>query len=231
MEDDKAIRRGLVDALTFGGFETLECCDGTRGLETALVADLDLILLDVVLPGVDGFTILNEVRKRRPNLPIILVTARGAEDDRVHGLKKGADDYVVKPFSAREVLARVEAVLRRSPSRVEPCEEVRVAGRTIHMARREVTLPDGERRRLSEKEADIIKYLASDPGRPVSRDELLQQVWGLNPRGLSTRTVDMHVARLREKLGDVAGCDQAVIRTVRGKGYLLAEGAEVEVGS
>ncbi|MCA8959514.1 MAG: response regulator transcription factor [Planctomycetes bacterium] len=228
VEDDDAIRRGLVDTLRFGGFATLDCGDGERARDLAVSAEIDLILLDVVLPGVDGLTILGEVRKRRPTLPVILITARGSEDDRVLGLKGGADDYVVKPFSAREVLARVEAVMRRSPSRVEPCEEIHVAGRSIHVGRREVTWANGERRQLSEKELEIVRYLASAPGRPVSRDELLHRVWGLNPRGLSTRTVDMHVARLREKLGDSAGADSAVIRTIRGKGYVLAEDAEVE---
>ncbi|MEM7263762.1 MAG: response regulator transcription factor [Planctomycetota bacterium] len=231
VEDDRAIRRGLVDALAFGGFETIECEDGTLGLERALSADLDLVLLDVMLPGVNGLEILDAVRKARPTLPVILVTARGDEDDRVRGLQKGADDYIVKPFSAREVIARVEAVLRRSPSRIAPCEEIRIAGRTIRVDRREVTLPTGEQRHLSEKEAEIVRYLASAAGRPVTRDELLQRVWGLNPRGLSTRTVDMHVARLREKLDDAPGSEIAVIQTVRGKGYLLADGAEIEVRS
>lgn len=227
VEDDDAIRRGLVDALSFGGFEVIECATGGPGLTAALGADLDLILLDVVLPDVDGLTILQQVRKARPALPVILVTARGAEDDRVEGLRRGADDYVVKPFSARELLARVDAVLRRSPSRPVPVETIEFVGRTVELQNRRVLFADGSERDLSEKEAGILKHLATCSGRPVSRDELLQAVWGLDPRGITTRTVDMHIARLREKLDDDKST--GLISTVRNHGYRLCDSAELLV--
>src|SRR5262245_35465607 len=150
-----------------------------------------------------------------------MVTARGAESDRVRGLEDGADDYVVKPFSARELLARVEAVLRRSASRPEATGALSWQGGRVDFARREVSLDGAEPRQLSEKEQAILLYLSGAPGRVIGREELLERVWGLDPRGLETRTVDMHVARLREKMGG----DRVVV-TVRGRGYMLAPGVE-----
>jgi DNA-binding response OmpR family regulator len=226
VEDDEAVRRGLVDALTYAGFEVLQESDGTAGLETALATDLDVVLLDIILPEMDGFTVLARLRQARPRLPVILVTARGAERDRVDGLRGGADDYVVKPFSALELLARVEAVLRRSAERPTSVSAIRHEGRTVRLERREVELPDGRRRHLSEKEAEILRYLAGSRGRAVGRDELLRALWGLDPRGLETRTIDMHITRLREKLGDRDGSDRLVL-TVRTRGYMLADAAEV----
>lgn len=225
VEDDPAIRRGLVDALGFQGYQTHERADGPSGLRAALELRLDLVLLDVVLPGMEGFDVLQSLRRAKPRLPVIMVTARGSEDDCVRGLKRGADDYVVKPFSATELLARVEAVLRRSAERPSDVQQVRVRNRVIDLERREVTLPDGERRTLSETESALFRYLAAAPGRAVSRDELLRSVWGLDPRNLHTRTVDMHVARLREKLADPPAAAEVIV-TVRSKGYMLAAEAE-----
>jgi len=221
VEDDAAIRRGLCDALRFAGYQVREAADGQAGLDLALAASPDLVLLDVLLPKLDGFAVLDALRKARPTLPVILVTARGSEPDRVHGLRGGADDYVVKPFSATELLARVEAVLRRSAERPQPVPTLDLAGRRVDFARREVTVGDEAPRPLSEKEAEILRYLAENPTRAISREELLQNVWGLDPRGVTTRTVDMHVARLREKLGDHPDRPE-VIATVRAKGYMLA---------
>ena len=229
VEDDPAIRRGLVDALEFAGYATLACADGKEGLERALSAALDLVILDVILPERSGIEILEEVRRCRPTLPVILVTARGAEPDRVLGLQSGADDYVVKPFSARELLARVEAVLRRSAERPLDLDEVVVAGRKIDFQRREVHLPDGTRQQLSERETEVLRYLAANPNRAIARAELLRSVWGLDPNGLHTRTVDMHVARLREKIADDPS-NPAIIATVRGKGYMLCTPASPAKG-
>jgi DNA-binding response OmpR family regulator len=226
VEDDSAIRRGLVDALRYAGYQVLDCDNGRKGLELATECPVDLVLLDIMLPGLDGFGVLQELRRSRPTLPVIMVTARGAEGDRVRGLADGADDYVVKPFSAKELLARVDAVLRRSPQRSPGVGVLRAGERTICLERRQVTWPDGTARTLTEREVGILTYLATNRGRAVDRGELLRHVWGLNPKGIQTRTVDMHIARLREKLSDGSG--ESVIVTVRGKGYMLADPVEVE---
>jgi DNA-binding response OmpR family regulator len=225
VEDDAAIRRGIVDALRFSGYDTLEAGDARRGLELAARGEFDLLLLDLVLPLGDGFDILREVRRLRPTLPVIVLTARGDEQDRVRGLRDGADDYVVKPFSVKELLARVEAVLRRSAERPSDVRQVRFAGGLIDLARREVRFRGGGRCELSEKEAELLHYLAGNRGRAIAREELLANVWRINPQGLSTRTIDMHITRLREKLQDDSEEPQ-VILTVRGKGYMLATADE-----
>ena len=224
VEDDSAIRRGLVDCLRFGGFEPVEAPDGKAGLEKALALDLHLVLLDLLMPRMDGLSMLRELRAAKPHVPVIILTAKGEEEDKVRGLKAGADDYVVKPFSATELLARVEAVLRRSAERPSPVRMIEVEGRRVDLERREVRHGDGAVASLSDKEAGVMQYLALHRGRAVTRDELLQRVWGLDPRGVHTRTVDMAVARLREALRDDAE-QPKVIATVRGKGYMLASAA------
>lgn len=221
IEDDPAIRRGIVDALRFAGYGVLEAATGQAGLEMAVRREYDLLLLDLVLPGPDGLEILRAVRSTRPTLPVIVLTARGDEDDRVAGLRQGADDYVVKPFSVKELLARVEAVLRRTPGRPAELCQVSFAGGLADLARSEVRFADGGRVELSERETELIRYLAAHRGRTISRDELLAHVWRVDPRGITTRTIDMHVARLREKLRDDPE-RPALILTVRGRGYMLA---------
>lgn len=220
IEDDPAIRRGVVDALAFAGYSTLEAADGVSGRRTALDAEFDLLLLDLVLPGCDGLEILRNVRAARPTLPVIVLTARVSEDDRVRGLSLGSDDYVAKPFSVRELLARVEAVLRRSPGRTTGQRQVEFPGGLADLERREVRFEDGGRSDLSERESQLLVYLASHAERAISREEILARVWGLDPVGISTRTIDMHVARLREKLRDDPERPR-VILTVRGQGYML----------
>jgi DNA-binding response OmpR family regulator len=220
VEDDAAIRRGIVDALTFSGYEVLQSGHGIEAQKLAVSASFDLLLLDVVLPGLSGFEILKAVRTIRPILPVILLTARGEESDKVHGLRLGADDYVVKPFSIRELIARVEAVLRRSPERPNQIEQLTLPGGVADLARREVRFKDGSRSELSEREVDLLRYLASNPGRAISRDEILMRVWRLDPRHLETRTIDMHIANLRTKVRDSAS-EPRVVLTVRGKGYML----------
>jgi DNA-binding response OmpR family regulator len=223
IEDDAAIRQGVVDAVEFEGYGTLEAGDGDHGLELALSGTYDLLLLDLVLPGRDGLDILGELRAARPAQPVIIMTARGAESDRVRGLDLGADDYVVKPFSVRELMARIEAVLRRSAERPTDIREITIPGGTVNLSRREVQLDDGVRHELSEREVELLRYLAANGGRAVSRDEILSRVWGIDPVGVMTRTIDMHIARLREKLGDDSA-DPKLILTVRGKGYMFADG-------
>jgi DNA-binding response OmpR family regulator len=223
IEDDEAIREGVVDALTYAGFDTLETGSGDTGQDMAVRVDCDLLLLDLVLPRVSGLDILRAVRKSRPTLPVIIVTAKGSEAERVEGLKLGADDYVVKPYSIKELIARIEAVIRRSPGRSIQVEVIAVPGVEIDLQRRELRFEkDGSRCELSEREVDLLRYLASHPGRAISREELLSNVWRIDPKGVATRTIDMHVARLREKLGDKSDQPKALL-TVRGKGYMLCQ--------
>ena len=221
VEDDPAIRRGIVDALRFAGYGVFEAACGDTGRQMAVSQSYDLLLLDLVLPGGDGLDILRAVRQARPSQPVIILTARGDEQDRVEGLRLGADDYVVKPFSVKELLARVEAVLRRSPERPRDVSRIDLPGMEVDLARFEVRFAGGDRAELSDKEAELLRYLAANAGRAISRDELLLRVWQLNPRGLSTRTIDMHVTRLREKLRDNPD-DPHIVITVRGKGYMFA---------
>jgi DNA-binding response OmpR family regulator len=223
VEDDPAIRRGIVDALKYIGYVVLEAGHGDLGHEMAVRQSYDLLLLDLVLPGRGGLEILRSVRATRPTQPVIILTARGEESDRVEGLRAGADDYVVKPFSVKELLARVEAVLRRTPGRPADLTEVGIPGGTVDFARRELRFEGGERTELSEREVELLRYLANCSDRAVSRDELLANVWRISPDGLPTRTIDMHVARLREKLRDNSAEPQ-VLLTVRGKGYMFRTG-------
>jgi DNA-binding response OmpR family regulator len=225
IEDDNAIRRGVADALRFAGYEPIEEDDGDGGLALATRAEYDLLLLDLVLPGRDGLEILEAVRAVRPTVPVIVLTARGDESDRIRGLRLGADDYVVKPFSVKELLARVEAVLRRSPERPSAVQRVKIPQGTADFARREIRFDDGERCALSEREAELLGYLARNTGRAISREEILSRVWRISPRGLATRTIDMHIARLREKIRDDA-TEPRVLLTVRGKGYVFALGGD-----
>jgi len=224
VEDDDAVREGLVDALSIAGYDVIAEDNGKTAIDRVRASSgLDLVLLDVMLPGCDGFTVLDEIRGEHPALPVILVTARGAASDRVRGLTDGADDYVVKPFNARELLARVQAVLRRSPDRTRPVRLIRAKGLCIDLDRREIRFDDGGKRELSDREAEILRYLALHHGRAVQRDELLRQLWGINSGRIRTRTLDMHVSRLREKVGRTQ-----LIVTVRSFGYKLADAVAFE---
>jgi len=221
IEDDSAIREGVVDALQYQGYTTLEAADGRTGAQTAMSAEYDLLLLDLVLPGRDGLEILRELRKLRPTLPVIILTARGEEKDRVSGLRLGADDYVVKPFSVDELLARVQAVLRRSPERPSDVREIEIPGGCVDFFRCEVRFSDGARTELSERERELLRYLACNSGRAISREEILSHVWRLEPRGVTTRTIDVHIGRLRQKLRDDTDPPR-ILLTVRGKGYMFS---------
>lgn len=221
IEDDDAIRRGIVDALQFAGYEVLQAGNGDDGMKMAVQRSYDLLLLDLVLPGSSGLDILRAVRQTRPTQPVIILSAKGEEANRVEGLQGGADDYVVKPFSVKELLARVEAVLRRSPERPTDLLHVDLPCGTADFARREIRYQQGTRVELSEKETELLRYLVTNAGRAIARDELLSNVWRISPKGVSTRTIDMHVARLREKLLDDPA-EPSVLLTVRGKGYMFA---------
>jgi DNA-binding response OmpR family regulator len=221
IEDDAAIRQGVVMALRSAGHRSLEAGDGNAARQLIAQATCDLVLLDLVLPGASGLDLLQQIRREQPTLPVIIMTAMGDERDRVRGLELGADDYVVKPFSVRELLARVDAVLRRSPERASPVSLLEFSAGTADFARRELRYHDGGRCELSERETELLAYLSANPGRAISREEILTRVWRLDPKGLSTRAIDMQVMRLREKLHD-AGDEPSMLLTVRGTGYMLA---------
>jgi DNA-binding response OmpR family regulator len=220
VEDDAAIRRGIVDALKFTEYEVFEAADGHEGKRMAVRVGYDLMLLDLVLPGPNGLEILAEVRTSRPTVPVIILTALGEERARVKGLKLGADDYVVKPFSVQELLARIEAVLRRTPERASDVKKIPFVGGVADLARCELKFESGERTELSERESEVLRYLAGNAGRAISRDELLRRVWRIDPDKIETRTIDMLIARLREKVKDDPS-SPSVIATVRGKGYMF----------
>lgn len=221
IEDDPAVRRGIVDVLEYAGYQTLEAADGHAGMQAALRANYRLLLLDLVMPGPSGFDILDALRKKRPGQAVIILSARGEENDRVRGLVGGADDYVVKPFSMKELLARVDAVLRRTCERAAPSDERPVPGGTADFRERALLFHDGRREDLSEREAQLLRYLIDSRGRLVTREEILRNLWNLDPDRTDTRTLDMHVMHLRAKLGDK---EQAVLSTVRGKGWIYQNG-------
>ena len=168
VEDDTAIRRGLVDALTYAGYGVLDCDNGRKALEVALESTIDLVLLDVMMPHMDGFGVLQELRRTMPTLPVIMVTARGAEEDRIRGLGDGADDYVVKPFSAKELIARVDAVLRRSPQRSGPTS-------------RRAARPTAARCTWSDASCDLVRRHEPAVSSPSARPEILE-IPGREPR-------------------------------------------------
>lgn len=215
VEDDPAVRQGIVDVLEYAGYRTLEAPDGHVGMDLALKANYRLLLLDLVMPGPSGFEILQALKKKRPGQAVIILSARGEENDRVRGLTTGADDYVVKPFSMKELLARVDAVLRRTCERVAPSDERAIPGGTADFRTGRVTI-SGRTEDLSDKESELLRYLIDANGRIVSREEILRHLWGLDPDRTETRTIDVHIMHLRTKLGDK---EQAILKTIRGKGY------------
>lgn len=220
IEDDASIRQGVVDVLEYAGYTTLEAAEGHAGMDLALKANYRLLLLDLVLPGPSGFEILQTLKRKRPGQPVIILSARGEENDRVRGLTLGADDYVVKPFSMKELLARVDAVLRRTCERTAPSDTRRIPEGSVDFQKKAVIFHDGTREELSEKEAELLRYLMDTNGRLVSREEILRQLWQLDPSRTETRTIDMHIMHLRAKLRDR---EQRFLATIRGKGYLIQE--------
>ncbi len=221
VEDDPAILQGLLDVLVFHGYAVQGAPDGRQGLEAALEDRFDLVLLDVMLPGLDGFTVCHELRRARPGQAVVMLTAKGSEDDVVTGFKAGADDYVCKPFSLRELIVRVEAVLRRAG--VNPGDEVfELQGVTFDGAALMATTPSG-RVDLTRRELEIVAYLRRRPERIVSKQDLLRDVWRYGDADIETRTVDIHIMKLRKKLAELVG-ERPFILTVRGEGYRLAGG-------
>jgi DNA-binding response OmpR family regulator len=210
VEDEDTIAEPLVEGLLAEGFEVTRVATGQDALDAAPV---DLVLLDVRLPDIDGFTVCRELRSRS-DVPIIMVTAKGEEIDRVVGLELGADDYVVKPFGLRELIARIRAVARRTPGRHEARETLVVGALEVDVPARRATI-DGRELQLTLKEFDLLALLASEQGVVVDRQKILREVWDTTWYG-SSKTVDVHVAALRKKLGD-----PTLIETVRGIGLRL----------
>jgi DNA-binding response OmpR family regulator len=216
VEDEESIRRGLCDVLAFRGYQVAWAADGKVALDQALQHDFDLLLLDVMLPTLDGFSVCRELRSQGKRAPIMMLTAKGAEEDILHGFSLGADDYVTKPFSVREVLARVQALVRRAGVRVS--EAFRVGNLTIEPAQGLLRDPGGAEQELTAREIRMLALLVRDAGRIVSRALMLREVWDVShPERMETRTVDVHVAKLRKKLGR----EGALLETVRGQGYRL----------
>ncbi len=216
VEDDPAILNGLLDVLVFNGYAADGVADGGEGLKAAIDKAYDLVLLDVMLPTLDGFSICRKVRVQKPQQPIIMITAKGSEDDVVTGFKAGADDYIPKPFSLRELMVRVEAVLRRSgkPMGDEQIEQhgIRFDGQNL------VAILNDRTQELTRKEMDIIIYLFRHQKRIVPKNELLTEVWHYADAGIETRTVDIHMQKLRKKIAAL-NPDLHLIRTIRGEGY------------
>ena len=218
VEDDPAILHGLLDVFVFHGYGVEGTEDGAEGLTKSLEGDHDLILLDVMLPHVDGLTICREIRRAKPRQAVIMLTAKGSEGDVVEGFKAGADDYVSKPFSLRELMVRVESVLRRAGKTVGE-ERVTVGG--VHFDGQKLLASfEGRSTELTRREMDIVVYLHSHRERIVSKKELLKEVWGYADPDVETRTVDIHVLKLRKKICGL-NPESGLFPTVRGEGYRL----------
>ncbi len=219
VEDEDAILQGLTDLFVFNGFEVQACTNGEDGLALALKNSWDCILLDVMLPKLDGFSVCAEIRKHSREQPIIMLTAKNTEEDVINGLTLGADDYIAKPFSVRELLLRVDSLLRRS-GRDRSLTEMAIGDLVIDL---DNLVGDfcGDCVHFTRREVDVLQFLKHHSERPVSRRELLSEVWGYNKRTeFDTRTVDIHIAKLRKKIEHDPKQPQYLI-TVRGEGYKL----------
>jgi len=220
IEDEPAIREGLLDVLVFHRYEVDSAATGPDGLRMALTGQYDLVLLDIMLPGMDGYEICERIRGADREQPIIMLTAKTADDEIVQGLKLGADDYVAKPFSVQELVLRIEAVLRRSVSTTDEMRTIPLQGLDIDSANLSATGSDGEIA-FTRREMDVLRYLAQHSDRAVSRDELLLKVWGYAKHlEIETRTVDIHVAKIRRKIEADPKTPRHLV-TVRGAGYRL----------
>jgi DNA-binding response OmpR family regulator len=216
VEDEPFMVAGLRDNFDYEGYEVITAADGEEGLGRALRDGPDLVVLDVMMPKMSGLDVCKQLKAKKPALPIIMLTARGQEVDKVVGLELGADDYVTKPFSIRELLARVKAVLRRAHRAPQDQErysfgDVEVNMRSCQVARK------GKPIEFSAKEFELLKYFLAHPGEAVSRDRLLEEVWGYD-RYPTTRTVDAHIVRLRQKL-EIRPEEPRFILTIHGVGY------------
>ncbi|KJS11535.1 MAG: transcriptional regulator [Desulfotomaculum sp. BICA1-6] len=227
VDDEKNIVELVKFNLVREGFEVLAAYDGLEAIKIALAKKPDLIVLDIMIPSLDGLEVCRQLRQNEAtrNIPVIMLSARGEELDRILGLEIGADDYVTKPFSPRELLARIKARLRRfgtaGMERSPGGDKRMVLGRLVIDQDRFEVLVDGERQDLTPKEFELLRFLASEPGKVFSRDQLLEKIWGYDFAG-DSRTVDVHIRHLRQKLEKYPGMP-LYIETVRGVGYRFRE--------
>ncbi len=218
IEDEPAIRRGVCDLLAYHGLLPTGVANGAEGLRQAQAAEWDLLLVDVMLPEVDGFTICRQVRESKPGQAILMLTAKGREEDVLEGFAAGCDDYITKPFSVAQLAARVKALLRRSGAAAE--RKVSSCDLTVHADSLRATVGEASVP-LSTRDVEVMVHLGARRPAVVSREELLTEVWGYQRvDNVETRAVDMHIVKLRRKLSVVS--EQSVIETVRGAGYRLA---------
>lgn len=222
VDDEPNILELLKFNLENNGFKVIKALNGEQALELIKLEKPDLILLDVMLPGIDGYELCKILRRKTDTseIPIILITAKNEEIDKILGLEIGADDYITKPFSVRELIARVKAVLRRVEKKEKGENTIRISDICIEVDKFEVTV-DGRKIDLTPKEFELLKLFAQNPGRVFSRDYLLEKIWGYDYLG-DTRTVDVHIRHLRQKLGDEQD-EPKYIKTVRGIGYKFKE--------
>lgn len=220
IEDEQAIAEGLVDLCEFKGYTPTHVQDGIQGLEEALSGLYDLIVLDLMLPGMDGFTVCNRIREKDRELPIIILSAKTSDSDIIEGLKLGADDYIPKPFSVGTLFARIEAVLRRSRLAIDSEDRLVIGNLRVNF--REYTGTRGtEELVFTRKEIEILEYLWNNKSRAVPRAELLNKVWGYeNAESVDTRTVDIHITKLRKKIEEDPSRPR-LLATLRGEGYQL----------
>jgi two-component system response regulator RegX3 len=222
VEDEEPILDGLLELFRVQGFEADGVTDGAEALERLTSRDHDLVLLDLMIPSVPGLEVLRQIRAAGRSVPVLVLTALGAEADIVAGLEAGADDYVTKPFGIHELMARAQGLLRRARISPELPHRFTVGTATVDLDRLVITWPGGEPLALTSREGVLLQHLTARRHRPVSREELLVEVWGYRDGSMRTRTVDVHVAQLRAKLHAVPGGD-TWIETVRGRGYRFVE--------
>lgn len=216
VEDETTLREGLIDLLRAAGNDVVAMEDGRSAVDCGTREAFDLVLLDLMLPDVDGIEVCRRLRRARPSLHILMLTARGSEDDRVAGLEAGADDYLTKPFAVRELLARIKAFGRRTTALPTEPELLEADGCVIDLGRLEADR-GGEKTSLTPRETGILRWLYRHRARAVSRSELLERIWGTSG-DLQTRTVDMTIANLRQKI-ERDPADPRIVLTVTGAGY------------
>lgn len=229
VDDDPEIRQLLVDYLRRNGFEAIAARDGRSFRQAIAQHAVDLVVLDLMLPDTDGLELCRDLRVSGPNLPVLMLTARGEETDRIVGIEMGADDYLVKPFNPRELLARIKSILRRTRAlppnlRPEPARYVAFAGRCLDTAARLLIDTEGLTTPLSGGEFRLLRILLDHPNRVLSRDQLSEMIYGREAEPYD-RAIDVQVSRLRQRLNDEGG-ESSLVKTVRGEGYVLAAAVE-----